>query len=59
MSNTVIRVRLPRDRSFIYIRAARRSYGWVLEVRHIRRRYYSPKRVEVMRFRAPVQMSGR
>lgn len=50
MSTTVVRIRLPRDRSFIYLRVS----GWSLDARLIRRRYWSKKRIEVMRFREPV-----
>lgn len=43
---TIVRIRLPRDKSFIYLRFERRT----IQIRFIRRRYYSLKRVEVMRF---------
>jgi hypothetical protein len=43
----VIRARLPRDRSFLYVRF---GDGEIL-FKLIRRRYWSKKRVVVMRFR--------
>lgn len=47
---TVVRVRLPRDRSFLYARFDRAGWQIRLHIEVIRRRYFSKKRVEVMRF---------
>jgi hypothetical protein len=46
----VLRIRMPRDRSFVYARLGPR---FALDVRLMRRRYYSPKRVEYMSLRTP------
>jgi len=46
----VLRIRLPRDRSFIYARLEMAAGRLLLDVERIRRRYYSSRRVELMRF---------
>lgn len=45
----VLRIRLPRDRSFIFARAIRDDDGLTVNLRLIRRRYYSRRRLEFMR----------
>lgn len=46
---TVIRIRLPRDKSFIYLRINK----WRIHGELIRRKYWSKRRVEIMRFSFP------
>jgi hypothetical protein len=50
----VIRVRLPGDQSFLYLRVAREQRRVNVHAEWIPRRYWSPKRVEVMTFREEV-----
>lgn len=50
----VVRIRLPRDRSFLYLRIDRQGRRITAHAELIARRYYSHKRVEVMTFRTHV-----